>query len=285
MESAIEQKLKDAGYRMLGDRIQTEKLIVDILKTKNIRYLKAIPFLLYKYKPDIHEIYTKTSCQELFCSILSITSRIFSERKIEQHVPRYAGLDKEKEEDCMEARNIDYKEFRDEFELQLRNQQKPSSFLDQQKIFAERDLQYHLSQIFTRKEKTIIRSILEDRPISKTDYEYYSRKTKKKLRSIINLSELAKTIYSKNPKYDDELFSLKKKLESWLEKETAEKGIKLLSFLIPEGSGSVAVRYGVSQKIQHGHGNVIHAREIDLSRFLDQGMIDLLIRYKEHEFI
>ena len=45
----IEKKLTEAGYRMLGDDESIEKLILNILKTGNIRYLKAIPFLIYKH--------------------------------------------------------------------------------------------------------------------------------------------------------------------------------------------------------------------------------------------
>ena len=56
-----------------------------------------------------------------------------------------------------------------------------------------------LSQIFTKKEKQIIKDIMNDRQLSKTDYEYYSRKTKKKLNSITNLQDFSRTIYAKKP--------------------------------------------------------------------------------------
>ena len=71
--------------------------------------------------------------------------------------------------------------------------------IDKQKIYAERNLEMWLSQIFTKKEKQIIKDIMNDRQLSKTDYEYYSRKTKKKLNSITNPQDFSRTIYAKKP--------------------------------------------------------------------------------------
>ena len=48
MGRILEKKLAEAGYRMLGTAENKEELILDILNTKDYRYLKAIPFLIYK---------------------------------------------------------------------------------------------------------------------------------------------------------------------------------------------------------------------------------------------
>jgi len=85
--------------------------------------------------------------------------------------------------------------------------------IEKQKAYAERDLQIWLSRIFTKKEKQIMSRILAEKPVSRTDYEYYSRKTKKKLNGIINLQDFARTLSTKSPKYDTDLFKLKKLLE------------------------------------------------------------------------
>ena len=55
----IDKQLKDAGYHMLDSMNNIENLILSILKTKNARYLKAIPFLIYKYKPNIENLIKK----------------------------------------------------------------------------------------------------------------------------------------------------------------------------------------------------------------------------------
>jgi len=182
----IEKKLNQAGYQMLGLDENIEKLILAILKTKNERYLKAIPFLIYKYKPNLKEIIEKTKNKELLSSILEITKKIFSEFKIKIEIPLLHIENKEK---------LNYNEFRDEFELQLNN--KPDLLIDKQKIYEERNLEMWLSNLFTRKEKEIIKKILEEEKLTKTEYEYYSRKTRKKLNSIIGLEDFAKMLYSK----------------------------------------------------------------------------------------
>lgn len=203
MGTEIEKKLNEAGYRMLGDEESIENLILDILKTGNTRYLKAIPFLFYKHKPDAKkiELLSHTNkTNELFMAIISITTKISRELDIPDLLPERLSESIDNIDHNIEEAKLDYKEFKDEFELQLRNDKKPSLFIDKQKIYAERDLQMNLSKIFTKKEKDILKALLEDRPITKTEYEYYSRKTKKKLGSIISLYDFAKAIYSKTPK-------------------------------------------------------------------------------------
>jgi len=191
MAREIEKRLNEAGYHMLSNE-NMDNLILSILKTKNTRYLKAIPFLIYKYKPDIKNLLKKIKDKNLFYATLDITNKIFHELNIDITIPKY-NYKKE---------NLDYNEFKEEFEIQLRNENKPNLLIDKQKIYAERNLQMWLSQLFTKKEKEIIKNILEDKPINKTDYEYYSRKTKKKLNSINNLQEFSRNLYTKKPVYN-----------------------------------------------------------------------------------
>jgi len=268
MERVIEKKLTEAGYRMFGIDENMGELIQSILKTKNIRYLKAIPFLIYKYKPNLENIFKETINKDLFAAILSISKQIFQESNIEIIIPNdiiknYKLKDK-----------LDYNEFKEEFEIQLRNEKKPKLLIDKQQIYAERNLQMWLSQLFTKKEKQIIKRMLEEKPISRTDYEYYSRKTKKKLNSIINLQDFARTIYTKTPKYDEELFELKRLLENWM--------------LIWNISGSI--------ESFHLSGNqiIINSREksgdtsingFSLKKIKNDRMQQLLDKYKEHDFI
>ncbi|MBL7054821.1 hypothetical protein ISS05_03620 [Candidatus Woesearchaeota archaeon] len=287
MEITIEKKLTEAGYRMFGDDESIEKLILNILKTENIRYLKAIPFLIYKHKADISKIHNNSESNEineLFHAIIAIAIKLFNEFNIMGILPEYIEKEYENFEKYphrMLPSRLDYDEFRDEFELQLRNETKPFLFIEKQKIYAERDLQMYLSQLFTKKEKQIIRRLLEEKPISRTDYEYYSRKTKKKLNSIIGLQDFAKTIYAKTPKYDEDLYNLKKKLEEWLEKNSDDKEISILKFFLWDND-KISIDY--KKKDRKYSEDQLFNTSIKLSMIKDLDILSLLNKYRKHNF-
>ena len=282
MEIAIEKKLTEAGYRMLGDDESIERLILNILKTGNIRYLKAIPFLIYKHKANTHNIYqlSKTNdIKELFQAILDITFKLFKEFNLPLPEGIFEGLKGFNK--TLATMGLDYKEFRDEFELQLRNETKPSLFIEKQKIYAERDLQMYLSQLFTKKEKQIIGRLLEEKPISRTDYEYYSRKTKKKLNSILGLQDFAKTLYAKTPKYDEDLYNLKKKLEDWLEKNSNDKEISILEFFLWDND-KISISY--KKKDEKYSKDQLFNTSIKLGMIKDLNILSFLNKYRKHNF-
>ncbi len=270
MATAIEKKLTDAGYRMLGADKSKEKLILSILKTENIRYLKAIPFLIYKYDLDIEELYQKTPKKKIFSQILAFTRIIFEENNIDKQLPEFSNKG-----------NLDYDEFKQEFELQLARLKKSELIIDKQKIYAERNLQMWLSQIFTKKEKQIIKRIIEEKPISRTDYEYYSRKTKKKLNSIIGLEGFARALYTKTPKYDEDLFKLKKKLGKWLEDNSNDKDIEILRYFIWQDD-KISISFRKEDNSEEGDdiNNII----LKLKDIKDKEILGLLKKYKEHDF-
>jgi len=274
----IENKLTEAGYRMLGDNESIEKLILDILKTENIRYLKAIPFLIYKHKADIHNIYNISESNELFQAIITITTKLFNEFDIRGILPEEIENFKKYNHEIRLA-GLDYEEFRNEFELQLRNETKPFLFIEKEKIYAERDLQMYLSRLFTRKEKQIIRRLLEEKPISRTDYEYYSRKTKKKLNSIMGLQDFAKTIYAKTPKYDEDLYHLKKKLENWLENNSNDKEISIMNFVLWDND-----KISITYKKKNDSKDQLFNTGIKIGRIKDEELLSLMNRYKKHDF-
>lgn len=280
MAADIEKKLVDAGYKMLGINDDIEKLILDILKTKNARYLKAIPFLIYKYKPDIMRINKSYTDNGLFNAIIAITMRLFSEFNIAGILPEYAECDIETRSKALKQFSLDYEEFKAEFESQL-GKETPQLFIEKQKIYAERDLQMHLSRIFTKKEKQIIGRLLEEKPISRTDYEYYSRKTKKKLGSIIGLQDFAKALYTKTPKYDEELFLLKKKLEKWLEENLGIRGAEILKFSIFD-QNRISISY--KEESSGDSKDKIFNTIKKLNDIKDKEILNPLIRYKEHNF-
>jgi len=264
MGRTLEQKLAEAGYKLLGASENKEKLILDILKTKDARYLKAIPFLIYKYNPDLDNIFQKTTQKDIFGQIVEFTRGIFRENNITKFLPNIPG-----------KANLSYEEFKQEFELQRFNAEKPEMMIEKQKAYAERDLQIWLSQLFTKKEKQIMRRILDEKPVSKTDYEYYSRKTKKKLNGIINLQDFARTLSSKSPKYDADLFKLKKLLEEWLNENYKRKKTYIQRFFISEGILSIFFEEKVSNYPKE------HT-QIKLKDIKNREILTLLEKYKDN---
>lgn len=284
MGNAIEKKLNEAGYRMLGDNESIELLILNILKTQNIRYLKAIPFLFYKYNPDTYKIATlskKNNLNKLFNAMISITTKISFELDIKNIIPEFTGKSIKEINKIISSSGLNYDEFKDEFELQLRNDNKQSFFIDKQKIYAERDLQMYLSQLFTKKEKQIIGRLLEEKPISKTDYEYYSRKTRKKLNSIIGLQDFAKTLYAKSPKYDENLYGLKKMLEEWLEKNSNDKNISISKFFLWDND-MISITY--RKKNDNYSEDQLFNTNIKITRIKNSEILNLLNLYNKHNF-
>jgi hypothetical protein len=223
MGRILEQELAEAGYRMLGTTENKEELILNILKNKDTRYLKAISFLIYKYNLNLERIHQKTMHKQIFGQIIEFARKIFRENNITKSLPNITG-----------KANLSYEEFKQEFELQRFNSERPETMMEKQKAYAERDLQMWLSRIFSKKERQIMERILAEKSVSKTDYEYFSRKTKKKLKGIINLQDFARTLSSKSPKSDEDLFRLKKLLEEWLEKTEKIKEVRIQRFSIWE---------------------------------------------------
>ena len=270
---SIEKKLAEAGYKMLGSGESKEDLILSILNSGDIRYLKAIPFLIYNYELNIEKIYTKTNKKKLFGEIIAITRKIFRDEGINKQLPLF--------DENIEL-NLD--EFKREFEMQKLASEKPSLLIEKQKIYAERDLQMWLSQLFTKKERQIMRRILEDMPVSKTDYEYYSRKTKKKLNSIINLQDFAKTLSSKSPKYDEDLFRLKKLLEEEIEKSDKHKDISLQRFFVSNNTISIFFQKKNEPNYSEDQLFNISISLKDIKSIKNQESLNLLEKYKGKEY-
>lgn len=188
MGNILDKELINAGYSILGGK-EIEELIISIIESKNERYLKAIPYLIYLHRPDIDQIYSETKNKKLLGELISITRKIFSEEEIRIELPRFDKSTK-----------LNYEEFKQEFNLQKYRKEDKNLIINREKIYAERNLQMWMSQIFTKKEKEIIIKILNDEKLTRTEYEYYSRKTKKKLNAIMNLQDTAKALIPLSPK-------------------------------------------------------------------------------------
>lgn len=230
----IERRLAEAGYRMFTTGNNREDLIQAILETRDIRYLKAVPFLIYKHDLDLRRVYEKTKDKALFSRIILHTSRIFLELGIPKRLPLFpqgrCGL------------KLSYEELKDEFRLHYEAGQEQELLTEKQRIEEERYLRVWLSRLFTRKERQIMERILQAKPISKTDYEYYSRKTKKKLESVVNLQDFAKTQLALRPRPDERLYRLKKLLEAWIEASTQHKKPQIIRFFVSDSRISITFK-------------------------------------------
>ncbi|MEK6886523.1 MAG: hypothetical protein AABW88_01705 [Nanoarchaeota archaeon] len=283
----IEKRLDAAGFRLLGISQSIEQLIIDILDKNDTRYLKAIPFLLYKHDVDMVAIYNRTKNPDLFKMILDMTQRIFNEFNIRKTIPAHIEFLGRRllSGHAMSFNYIEispsYSEFRDEFELQFRGENKQPLLIDRQKMDAERNLQYWLSQLFTKKEKTIMKRILEEKSISKTDYEYYSRRIKKKLRGILDLQDFAHSLGEKKPHYDDELFLLKKNLENWIAIKLSFKDISIQKYSTIWGDSIYII---FKQKETALSEDQLHNTVIKLTEINNKEVLSLLKKYDSADF-
>ena len=259
MGGSIEEQLAAAGYQLLGTNKKIQTLILDLLEHQQRRYLKAIPYLIYKYQPSIDEIHAKTTNEELFNKLVHITNRIFKEKQIPRTLPAFGPAT---------FSNPHYEEYLQEFELQQRNELSSTPFVDAQKTDEERTINHALSQLFTKKEKQLIKRLQQHKPLSKTDYKYYSRKTKKKLQSIIALQDFATSIFQKTPRYDEQLFKLKRLLQQLIEEQDIKGSIE--TFIYDKDRLTITTHDG--------------ATSLGKRHLKNEELLSLLKRYKNHDF-
>jgi len=190
----LEQRLENAGFHLLGEKNEILNLIEEILKSENIRYYKAIPFLLYEHSVDATKLKFSKKHSLLLEILLDYTNKIYGELKLSKRLFITFTSSQTKRDLFAKKNNLEYADFKEEFELQLHNSQSKQLVIDKQRIYGERELQMSLSALFTKKEKEIIDKVMNAQPLSKVEKEYYSRKTKKKLQSIISLNDFAKSL-------------------------------------------------------------------------------------------
>lgn len=254
----LERRLAEAGFPMFSTGEDKEELILAILKSKEMRYLKAIPLLLYRYDIDVKRIHEKTELKALFRELVSHTARIFAELGIEKGLPLLTGRP---------SNEFTYSELKDEF--QLHYGEGKELLINRHRIESERQTRMWLAQLFTQKERWTIGRIAEQKPISRTDYEYYSRKTRKKLSAIANLRDFARTQLPLKPKVDEGLFRLKRLLEQWLEEHAKRKEPNITRFFV--SGGKVTLTFTEKEEM--------HTSVHDLKEFKDTQILSLL---KEH---
>jgi len=238
----IKYKLGKLGYTFfeVGEKIIIDTLIMELIKSGESRYIKAIPFLIYQSytQPDkkpyldmekLHRSAKENKLEIEVNAILYVTAEIFrmtGDREdminnISSYLKKYSS---EKEKRIFEilfknkagtagkefddyARNkrinwIDLEEFSSDFLMHksLDEIQERRTLKERIDISQSRDMMIHLSEIFSTRQREIIQKIIDEKPLSKTEYEYYIRVIKKRLEAIAELKELAEMAIKKKPK-------------------------------------------------------------------------------------
>ena len=95
------------------------------------------------------------------------------------------------------------------------------------------------------------------------------------------MQDFAKTIYTKTPKYDEDLYNLKKKLEEWLEKNSKDKEISILEFFLLDNN-KISITY--KKKNDRYSEDQLFNTGIKISKIEDTELLSLLNKYKKHNF-
>ena len=93
---------------------------------------------------------------------------------------------------------LNLNDYLEEFMLQLNDSKLSFTNLDFER---ERAINFDLSYIFTTKEIEIIKKVLSNESLNKTEYETFSRKIKKKLAAIMRLNGFSQTLSNMRPIY------------------------------------------------------------------------------------
>ena len=216
--------LDKIGYSLfeIEDQIDINKLILDILKTKDLRLIKSIPFVIYKI-PKIELIKNNKFKVELDL-ILFLTRIIFKKNRINQNTLELNKFIKENiskkdletftkgKNDNLFLKKLSFRinsieSFGSELNTEFIMNKKISELEEKQKIYdslsktKELDIRFALSKIFKKKQREIIQKIINNKNLTKTEYEYYIRIIKKKLEAILLLNEIAETTLRRKPNY------------------------------------------------------------------------------------
>lgn len=240
--SLIKYKLGKLGYTFfeVGEKIIVDSLIIEILKSNERRYIKAIPFIIYQSytdkdkKPylDLNRLFwggKENKIEKEVNAILYVTREIFKatgkrEDMIDEISNYLRKNSSEKEIGIFEilfknkagpapiefenyARNnrinwIDLGELASDFLMHksLAETKERKSMRERLDTSHERNMLIHLSTLFSPKQREIIKKIIDEEPLTKTEYEYYIRVIKKRLEAIADLKDLAETAAKKKPK-------------------------------------------------------------------------------------
>ncbi|MEK6867957.1 MAG: hypothetical protein AABX98_03985 [Nanoarchaeota archaeon] len=208
MAEDINTLLERVGYAYfkVEKAISVEDTIIQILLGKEKRFLKAIPFIFYfttkkpslllslsllfekaKEKKVLHELKT----------IICISMEIF--QKIEPENPLVVSFKKVVALKKTSSFIFTFDEYLYDFIAQkkLYEAEQQIGLAEKLNKAKEYDFEYALQNLFKPRQREIIQKIIDNKPLTKIEYDYYFKTIKKRLRAVKLLGDFADTVIQK----------------------------------------------------------------------------------------
>ncbi len=228
----LEYTLKKLGYHWfeLEEELDLAELMINILHSKNLRFIKAIPFIIYRGKKNsqafldwdkLEELSAKNRLDNETFLLIYLSWKIFQKEglsELAKELKKYLEKNLTLKERHTLTKNpnahlkmlsfkiSDFKTFSEETyrefltSLKLERLEEQEYLQEEISKSKELDLKFALSFLFKKKQRGIIQKILQEQPLTKTEYEYYIRIIKKRLEALIQIKELAEAIIRKKAK-------------------------------------------------------------------------------------
>ncbi len=228
----LEYALNKLGYHWfeLDEKLDLAELIINIIRSKNLRFIKAIPFIIYQSKKNAQAILdwdklgrlsAKAHLEREIIILIYLSRRIFQKEKLldlAEDLEKYLEQNLTSKERKILTKNpnanlkklnfklSDFNSFLEETyrefltSLKLEKLEKQEYLQEEISRSKELDLKFSLSFLFQKKQREIIQKILQEQVLTKTEYEYYIRIIKKRLEALIRLKELAEAVLRKRAK-------------------------------------------------------------------------------------
>src|SRR3989338_10250585 len=208
MAEDIATLLEKTGYSYftVEKALSVEDLILQILLGKEKRFLKAIPFIIYiTTKKDslsfnlpllLEKAKEKKILHELK-AVLGVSLDIFT--KLEPGNSLIASLKKIVSKKKESSFVFSFDEYLYDFIAQkkLYEAEQQIGLAEKVNKAKEYDFQYALANLFKPKQREIIQKIIDNRQLTKIEYDYYFKTIKKRLRAVKLLGDFADTLIQK----------------------------------------------------------------------------------------
>ncbi|MBI5002442.1 hypothetical protein HZC31_03595 [Candidatus Woesearchaeota archaeon] len=194
------------SYFKVEKSVSIEDGIIQILLGKEKRFLKAIPFIIYiatknaslsfnwslllekaREKKVIHEVK----------AVLGVALDIFTKIEPENTlIPSLKKIVSKKKESSFV---FSFDEYLYDFIAQKKLYEAEQQIGLAEKInkAKEYDFQYALANLFKPKQREIIQKIIDNKQLTKMEYDYYFKTIKKRLRAVKLLGDFADTVIQK----------------------------------------------------------------------------------------
>lgn len=209
MAEDVKTVLERIGYSYfkVDEPIAIEDVIIQILLGKEKRFLKAIPFVIYltTKNPSLHldvDVLLKKAKEKKVSNdvtaIINITKSII--KKVDPQNTVDLTLKKIAQKKTTHL-VFDFNEYFYDFLAQkkLYETEQQQGLTEKINKTKEDELQYALHTLFKPKQREIIQKLVDNRALTKIEYDYYFKTIKKRLRAVKLLGEFADIVIQKKP--------------------------------------------------------------------------------------